>query len=175
MRRFWPLIVLALGGLFWWGMQRPDMNALPSVLIGRPAPDFTLPVMFPYRASWGQSFQLSKHLGKKPVIVNIWASWCKPACYDEAPHLQAAWQKYQDRVLFIVIDAQDQEQDGLTFIRLFGLAFPQVFDPRGTVGVDYGMYGVPETLLINREDRVAGRHADPLDPAGFDKLIQKVL
>lgn len=73
----WLLVVLALGGLFYWGMQR-NPKELPSVLAKerRPAPDFTLPVLPPYRKEWGETFKLSDHLGRKPIVLNFWASWC---------------------------------------------------------------------------------------------------
>ena len=70
----WLLVVLALGGLFWWGMQR-NPKELPSVLAKerRPAPDFTLPLLPPYRAEWGEAFRLADHLGKRPIVLNFWA------------------------------------------------------------------------------------------------------
>ncbi len=167
-------LVLVLGGLFWWGMQR-DPNALPSALKGRPAPVFTLPVLEPYRAAWGEELSLAEHLGAKPIVLNFWASWCFPACYEEAPILEAAWRKYRDRVLFIGVNTQDKPEDALEFIARFGLSFPQVFDPRGTVGVDYGMYGVPETFVIDREGRVVERHAGAVDMETLERLIAEVL
>lgn len=126
----WVLLLLFLGGLFLWGMQR-NPRELPSVLARerRPAPDFTLPVLPPYREAWGETFRLSQHLGKRPVVLNFWASWCYPACYEEAPVLEALWRRYRDRVLFLGVNTQDQEPGALRFVAQFGLTFPQVFDP----------------------------------------------
>ena len=166
-------IVLALGGLFWWGMQR-DPGELKSVLVGRPAPDFELPLLPPYRAEWGERFRLSEHRGK-PVVLNFWASWCYPACYEEAPVLEAAWRAYKDRVLFFGINTQDKEAAALEFIRRFGLTFPQGYDPRGKVGIDYGMYGVPETFFIDAEGRVRYRHAGAIEAPDLEKRLAEVL
>ncbi len=166
-------IVLALGGLFWWGMQR-DPGKLKSVLVGKPAPDFELPLLPPYRADWGERFRLSEHRGK-PVVLNFWASWCYPACYEEAPVLEAAWRGYKDRVLFFGINTQDKEAAALEFIRRFGLTFPQGYDPRGKVGIDYGMYGVPETFFIDAEGRVRSRYAGSIEASELRKRIQEVL
>ena len=171
----WLLVVLALGGLFYWGMQR-NPKELPSVLAKerRPAPDFTLPVLPPYREDWGETLRLSDHLGKKPVVLNFWASWCLP-CYEEAPVLEATWRRYRDRVLFLGINTQDKEEEALRFIAQFGLTFPQVYDPRGRVGVDYGMYGVPETFFIDREGRVLARHAGAIDEATLARYLEEAL
>ena len=166
-------IVLVLGGLFWWGMQR-DPGELKSVLVGKPAPDFELPLLPPYREGWGERFRLSEHRGK-PVVLNFWASWCYPACYEEAPVLEAGWRKYRDRVLFFGVNTQDKEAAALEFVRRFRLTFPQGYDPRGKVGIDYGMYGVPETYFIDAEGRVRYRHAGAIEAPDLEKRIAEVL
>jgi len=166
-------IVLVLGGLFWWGMQR-DPGELKSVLVGKPAPDFELPLLPPYRAEWGERFRLSEHRGK-PVVINFWASWCYPACYEEAPALEAAWRRYRDRVIFFGINTQDKEAAALEFVHRFNLTFPQGYDPRGKVGIDYGMYGVPETFFIDAEGIVRYRHAGAIDARELEKRVKEVL
>ena len=166
-------IVLVLGGLFWWGMQR-DPGELKSVLVGKPAPDFELPLLAPYRDEWGERFRLSEHRGK-PVVLNFWASWCYPACYEEAPVLEAGWRKYRNRVLFFGVNTQDKEDAALEFIQRFRLTFPQGYDPRGKVGIDYGMYGVPETFFIDAEGRVRYRHAGAIEAPDLEKRIAEVL
>ena len=131
----WLLVVLALGGLFWWGMQR-NPKELPSVLAKerRPAPG-----------------------------------------YEEAPILEASWRRHREEVLFVGVNTQDKEEEALRFIAQFGLTFPQVYDPRGRVGVDYGMYGVPETFFIDREGRVLARHAGAIDEATLARYLEEAL
>ena len=172
----WLLVVLALGGLFWWGMQR-NPEELPSGLAKerRPAPDFTLPLLPPYRAEWGEAFRLADHLGKRPIVLNFWASWCYPACYEEAPILEASRRRHREEVLFVGVNTQDKQEEALRFIAQFGLTFPQVYDPRGRVGVDYGMYGVPETFFIDREGRVLARHAGAIDEATLARYLEEAL
>lgn len=175
MRRFFYFaIVVVLGGLFWWGLQR-NPGELKSVLIGKPAPDFELPLLAPYRQEWGERFRLADYLGKTPIVLNFWASWCYPACYEEAPVLQAAWEKYRGKVLFLGVNNQDKTSEALKFIDRFGLTFPQGYDPRGKVGIDYGMYGVPETFFIDREGKVRYRHAGAIDAATLEAKIEEVL
>lgn len=55
----------------------------------------------PYRAEWGEAFRLADHLGKRPIVLNFWASWCYPACYEEAPILEASWRRHREEVLFV--------------------------------------------------------------------------
>ena len=167
--------VLLVGVLFWWGMRR-DATLLPSQLAQgqKPAPNFSLPTIKPYRSEWGKTLTLSKLVGPKPIVLNFWASWCPP-CRRESPMLQAAWRDYKDRVLFVGVDFQDGEEAALAFIREFGLTFPSGFDPRGTVGVDYGVYGLPETFFIDRQGRVVIRHVGEMNRAQLDGYLRRLL
>ncbi len=169
-------LVVALGVLFWWGMQTKDERSeLPSALAGRPAPSFTMELLPRYRDTWGEELDLGAYLGKKPIILNFWASWCYPACYEEAPILEAAWRRWQDQVLFVGVNTQDEVAKAEEFVARFGLTFPNVYDPRGKIGIDYGMYGVPETFAISAEGRVIKRHAGSVDAATLEAMIREVL
>src|SRR5574337_31820 len=103
-----PLLLLLAYGF------KTNPREVPSPLVGRQAPPFALS-MFD-----GSSNSLEQLRGK-PVILNFWASWCYPACYEEAPHLEAAWQTYRDRgVMFIGVDSQDRDADAKVFIERDG-------------------------------------------------------
>ena len=133
-----------------------------------PAADFSLP------GRDGRPVSLAS-LSGQVVMVNFWASWCYPACYEEAPILEASWRRHREEVLFVGVNTQDKEEEALRFIAQFGLTFPQVYDPRGRVGVDYGMYGVPETFFIDREGRVLARHAGAIDEATLARYLEEAL
>ncbi len=106
------------------------------------------------------------------VIVNFWASWCYPACYEEAPALARAWEKYKDRgVVMIGIDIQDKDEAARKFLAQFKHTFPNAPDPLGRVSVDYGVYGVPETFFIDRAGRVRWKHVGAVTD---DLLRQRV-
>ncbi|GEM85614.1 membrane protein [Meiothermus granaticius NBRC 107808] len=174
MQRFlWPLvIVLAVGALFLWGLRRSNPTALPSVLVGKPAPAFTLPVLPPYQAEWGRELELSELVGKKPILINFWASWCIP-CQQEGPVLSAFWQQNKDKIMVLGINTQERNpSDALSFIQQYGLGFPSVQD-NGRMYIEYGTYGVPETFLIDTSGKVRLRHVGPVSQADLAAMLKQ--
>jgi cytochrome c biogenesis protein CcmG/thiol:disulfide interchange protein DsbE len=129
-----------------------DPRDIPSPLVGRPAAAFTL------TAFDGTPLALDSLRGKV-VVVNFWASWCKPACYDEAPVLERTWRTYRERGVMVVgVDMQDTPEAAQAFIRRFELTFPNAPDPGGKVAVEYGVYGVPETFFVDRQGTIRAKH-----------------
>ncbi|SRR6266446_4982359 len=117
-----------------------------SPLDGHPAPDFTLAVLSTHP---GPSIHLASFKGR-PVMLNFWASWCDP-CKHEAPLLQATWQRVQGQgVVFLGIDFEDRQSDALSFLQTYGITYPNVIDASGSVAINYGVTGVPETVFIDR-------------------------
>jgi cytochrome c biogenesis protein CcmG, thiol:disulfide interchange protein DsbE len=142
---------------------------VPSPLVGRQAPSFVLS-MFD-----GSSNSLEQLRGK-PVILNFWASWCFPACYEEAPHLEAAWQTYRDRGLVVIgVDIQDRDADAKAFIERFKLSFPNGPDLQGKISIDYGVYGVPETFFINRDGMIHYKHVGALTGSILKTKVEEML
>jgi cytochrome c biogenesis protein CcmG, thiol:disulfide interchange protein DsbE len=127
---------------------RTDPRAIPSPLIDKPAALFTLTTFA------GQPISLGALRGRV-VVLNFWASWCYPACYDEAPVLARAWERFKDKgVVMIGVNIQDKEEPAKKFLAQFGHTFPNAPDPGGRVSVDYGVYGVPETFFIDKAGRI---------------------
>jgi cytochrome c biogenesis protein CcmG/thiol:disulfide interchange protein DsbE len=142
-----PLAVVPVLVLLAYGF-RTDPREIPSPLLGRPAVPFALTTFD------GKPISLEAARGRV-VVVNFWASWCVPACYEEAPSLERAWRTYRDRgVVLIGVNIQDKEEPARRFLTQFGHTFPNAPDPAGRVSVDYGVYGVPETFFIDRQGRV---------------------
>jgi len=93
----------------------------------------------------------------KPIVVNFWASWCIP-CKDEAPALQATYEKYRSQGLVVLgIDVRDFRQDARRFVKRFGITYPVVFDGSGSTVGKWGVTGFPETFFVDRSGRLVGK------------------
>jgi cytochrome c biogenesis protein CcmG, thiol:disulfide interchange protein DsbE len=145
-----PFVVfITLAGLFMWAMfgNRVDRHASP--LIGKPVPEFTLPALD------GTSFEMSRYLGR-PIILNVYASWCAP-CRVEHPQLL---QLSKDR-RFVVLGIAYKDDPARTASYIAELGNPYVqtaLDRQGSVGVQLGLAGVPETYVIGADGTVLTRH-----------------
>jgi cytochrome c biogenesis protein CcmG/thiol:disulfide interchange protein DsbE len=163
-----PLAALPVLALLAYGF-RLNPRDIPSPLVGRPAAPFAL------TSFDGVPVELAALRGKV-VVVNFWASWCYPACYEEAPVLERGWQAYRDRgVVVLGIDIQDKDEAGRKFIADFGLTFPNAPDRGGRVSVDYGVYGVPETFFIDRDGHVRVKHVGAVTEPVFRDAVERLL
>jgi cytochrome c biogenesis protein CcmG/thiol:disulfide interchange protein DsbE len=150
---------------------KTNPREIPSPLLDRPAAAFTVTTFT------GSPLNLESLRGKV-VMLNFWASWCRPACYEEAPALERAWREYKDKGVVVVgIDIQDRDEAARTFLAEFGHSFPNAPDPAGRIAVDYGVYGVPETFFIDRKGRVrfkqVGALTDELARQRLDTLLKE--
>ncbi|OGL18088.1 MAG: hypothetical protein A3F92_15065 [Candidatus Rokubacteria bacterium RIFCSPLOWO2_12_FULL_71_22] len=172
MRRAWrwliPLSAIPVLALLAYGF-RTNPRDIASPLVGRPAPAFAL------TAFDGTAVSLEAHRGRV-VVVNFWASWCYPACYEEAPVLERAWRTYRDRGLTLIgVDIQDKREAAEKFIRDFGLTFPNAQDLTGKVSVDFGVYGVPETFFLDRRGQIRAKHVGALTDEIFRANVERLL
>jgi cytochrome c biogenesis protein CcmG/thiol:disulfide interchange protein DsbE len=119
------------------------------VSVGNPAPDFELTTFD------GQQYRLSE-LGGKVVVLNFWASWCKP-CEQEAADLEAAWRHYQPRgdVVFLGVAWTDTEKKSLAYLEKFDITYPNGPDLGTRISQSYRTTGVPETYIIDKEGVLA--------------------
>ncbi|MHB8139496.1 MAG: TlpA disulfide reductase family protein [Smithellaceae bacterium] len=140
---------------------------------GSPAPNFSLPGLD------GRTVSLKDYRGKV-VFVNVWATWC-PSCRDEMPAMEKLYQELKGEafeILAVSVDASGAKAVA-PFMRARKLSFPALLDPEGTIGKPYGVTGVPESFIINKEgiiERIVIGPIDWTDPAVvsfFRTLIQK--
>jgi cytochrome c biogenesis protein CcmG/thiol:disulfide interchange protein DsbE len=168
-RRLWrwlvPLAAVPVLALLAYGF-RVNPRDIPSPLVGRPAAAFALTTFD------GAPRDLAALRGRV-VVLNFWASWCYPACYEEAPVLERGWRAYKDRgVVVLGVDIQDKDEAALKFIKQFSLTFPNAPDRAGKVSVDYGVYGVPETFFIDREGRIRVKHVGAVTEEVFRANVE---
>ena len=99
--------------------------------------------------------------GKNFYLINIWSSWCEP-CKDESEYLLEL--KNDTSIMMIGINYKDKKKNALNFLKLYGNPFDQIFiDKQGTISINFGAYGVPETFLINEDNKVLKKYIGPLN------------
>ena len=142
-----------------------DPGVVDSPLTGREAPDVTLP----YLESEGE---LSlRDLRGEVVVVNFWASWCVP-CREEHPALLAAAQRYEnDGVRFLGILYQDQRESAIAFLDELGRGYQHLQDPNSAAAIEFGVFGLPETYVIDRDGRIAAKITGATT---FDRLASTI-
>ena len=150
--------------LFAFGFTRSP-SEIPSPLPGRAAPAFALPVFAtgepPLAREVGDTVRLGDLAGKV-LVVNFWASWCL-ACRDEHAALSETARQYADRTQFIGVLYHDRPANGLRWIEgMGGQSYPSVTDDRSRMAIDYGLYGVPETFIVDPAGRIAYKHIGPI-------------
>ena len=99
--------------------------------------------------------------GKNFYLINIWSSWCEP-CKDESEYLLEL--KNNTPVMMIGINYKDKKKNALNFLKLYGDPFEQILvDKQGLISINFGAYGVPETFLINNDNKVLKKYIGPLN------------
>lgn len=163
---FAGLVALLAAGV--WLSRKPDRESLPSPLIGKPAPAFALPVLHePGR------LLSSQELRGAPYVLNVWGSWC-PECRVEHPVLTRFAETRRVRV--IGYNWKDEHADALRWLEQFGNPYWMVIvDYEGRTAIDWGVYGAPETFLVDGDGIVRWKHVGPLDDDDIGNGLLPVL
>jgi cytochrome c biogenesis protein CcmG/thiol:disulfide interchange protein DsbE len=156
-------IFLVLVAFLWVGLGR-DPSVVPSPLIGKPAPPFRLALLH----KPGELLQ-AEDLKGKVWLLNVWASWCV-SCRVEHPLLM---QLAKTNVVPVYgLDYKDKPDDGRAWLAQNGDPYTaSIVDADGRVGIDYGVYGVPETFLIDKAGIVRYKQIGPLTPEALKEKI----
>lgn len=169
MKRFLlPLgIFLALAVFLGLGLKH-DPREVPSPLIGKPAPAFNLPTL----SDANRSLRKEDLLGKV-WMLNVWASWCG-ACRQEHPVLVDFARR--NLVPIYGLNYKDERPDGLAWLREGGNPYVEsLFDHEGRIGIDFGVYGVPETFIIDKAGVIRHKHIGPITPDVLANDIEPLL
>lgn len=160
-----PLLAfLVIAAWFMAGLAR-DPSRIPSALIDRPVPEFALPAV----AAAGTPGLASADIHGKVALVNVFASWCVP-CRSEHPILMRLSE--DPRIVVYGIDYKDLPADGAKFLSEFGNPYKAIgADSDGRVGIDLGVYGVPETFVIDRDGRIRHKQVGPITPQSLQDTI----
>ena len=137
---------------------------VPSPLIGKPAPDFSLPQLHDPEKQFSPN-----DLAGQVWLLNVWASWCS-GCKEEHPVLMQLAQN--GSVSVYGMDYKDQRPEALTWLKRQGNPYPlSAMDEAGRVGIDYGVYGVPETFVIDKKGVIRYKQIGPLDQETLDRKV----
>ena len=171
-----PLIAfLALAGLFLLRLYSGDPQRLPSPLIGKPAPAFTLPAL---EGSGLPGLADADLRQGKVTLVNVFASWCGP-CRDEHPVLLELTKRPElarAGVRLAGLAYKDEPGNSMKFLKEMGNPYALIgVDHSGRVGIDWGVYGVPETFVIKGDGTIAYKFIGPLSPDALrDTLMPQI-
>lgn len=161
------LAFLAIAGGFLWGLD-PERapSEIPSALIDDPVPEFTLPAL---EGTGLPGFSATNLRSGEVALVNVFASWCIP-CRAEHPFLMAL---SRERVIPIYgINYKDKPSDALSWLAELGNPYTAIgVDQGGRTAIDWGIYGVPETFVIDRTGVIRYRHVGPLFPDALTNTI----
>lgn len=153
-----------------------DQSKIPSAILETKAN--------PFQATWiqgqqfvdseaGETFNLDDFKGQ-PLILNFWASWCI-SCRTEAHELESFWRAYRDQGIKVVgIAIQDETESAKKFAQYYGKSYILGLDEDGKAAIDYGVSGVPETFLIDRDGVIRHKETGPVTAAMLMKMLPKI-
>ncbi|MDI1351334.1 MAG: DsbE family thiol:disulfide interchange protein [bacterium] len=148
--RIIPVILFVVLSIFLWRGLSLDPQHIPSAQIGRAVPKFTLPVL-----AHPESMFHSKSLRGQVVLLNVWASWCGACMEEQVFMLQLA----REGIPIYGLNYKDDEEDAMQWLGQWGNPFKVIMnDKEGRVAIDLGVYGAPETFIIDKKGIIRYRH-----------------
>ncbi len=164
MRFLIPLVLFIVMVAFLAVGLRLDPREVPSPLIGKPAPAFNLPQLTESGKTFG-----NQDLKGQVSLLNVWASWCV-SCKQEHPVLMKLAK--QNILPIYGLDYKDEQDAGLGWLKHFGNPYAaSAFDADGKVGIEWGVYGVPETFVIDKNGVIRHKHTGPITEDSWQKTL----
>ena len=168
LKLFIPLILFAVMGFFLFRGLSFNPQSMPSALIGQPFPEFALPSL-----SDPQQMITTDDLEGRVALVNIWATWC-PACSHEHPFLNKL--AAEQIVPIYGIDYKDERASALKWLANGGDPYQiNIFDSEGKLGVDLGVFGAPETFVIDHLGVIRYRHVGIVDQRVWTNTLEPIV
>ncbi len=161
--------LIALFTLFLKGLGG-DPRSIPTVLIGTTAPTFAGPDV-----ESGKTISLDQYKGKV-VLLNFWASWCYE-CKVEHKDILRLHEQFKDHPDFVMlgVNYQDELPNAQQYLKTYGSSFQHVRDIKGTLAIDYGVYGVPETFVIDKQGIIQHKWVGPIVGQVYTNLTEQVI
>ncbi len=160
---FIPLALFLILGFFLWKGLSIDPTKLPSALLGKPFPAFKVAAL----KNPNRILSNADLIGK-PILINVWATWC-PACRQE--HVQLLKIAQENKIPLIGLNYKDNRQAALNWLDQLGDPYQfNIYDESGMLGLDLGVYGAPETYLLDKNGVILYRHVGVVTEAVWQKL-----
>jgi cytochrome c biogenesis protein CcmG/thiol:disulfide interchange protein DsbE len=171
--RVWHIVLLAgifgLVAIFYEGLWG-NPSYIPPVLVGQSAPNFAGPEL-----DKGETLSLDRYKGKV-VVLNFWASWCQECKLEHASLLEINKRFGQNpNFIMLGVNYQDKEKLAKEYLEEFGNNFTHVRDLTGRISIDYGVYGVPETYVIDQQGVIRHKAIGPLIGVTYTHLVTNVI
>ena len=167
-----PVILFGLlAVLFLFRIDSGDPSKVPSALIGSPVPEFDLPPLEGLVSDGNAvpGFSSASLREGSVTLVNVWASWCGP-CREEHPFLVELAK--DERFSLVGLNYKDAADNARRFLGQFGNPYTAVgTDNNGRVGIDWGVYGVPETFVVGRDGKIAYKHVGPISEKSLTEQL----
>nr|WP_298379945.1 DsbE family thiol:disulfide interchange protein [uncultured Halomonas sp.] len=158
-----PLVLFVVLAVFLYRGLALDPSARDSTLLGKPFPSFTLSTLEDAERQVDESL-----IKGEMTLVNVWGEWC-PTCKQEMPQLLALEER---GIRLVGVDYKDTREKGHEFLEEFGNPFEvNIFDSEGTLGFDLGVYGAPETFLVDADGIIRYHHTGYITPEDIEQTI----
>ncbi len=170
-----PLVLFAaVAVIFYYMLFAGTGSKIPSALIGKPVPDFNLEALAGLKENGEavEGFSAGTLYGSKVSLVNVWASWCAP-CRAEHPYLMELSKRPDIQV--IGLNYKDKTENARRFLGVHGNPYDRVgVDSNGRVAVDWGVYGVPETFIVDKTGKIRFKYVGPITQSVLKKILPQI-
>jgi cytochrome c biogenesis protein CcmG, thiol:disulfide interchange protein DsbE len=144
-----------------------DPSAVPSALINQPVPKFQTKSLFNE-----SNFNSSEIFQKEIILVNFFATWCKP-CRDEHNYIKRL--SKNEEIKIIGINYKDNNKKTINWLKELGNPYSNIaLDKNGRIAIDWGVYGIPETFIVNSNGFIKYRHVGPINKKIYNQIISKI-